>query len=122
MIEQNVTLYFTDAGLHFPVNDYEFNQYDYKIYLKKENYTLENLRELLFNLMRFTALIKDQDSDEMGALPCIWESEYFNLDEIEELTNSFLLIFRNTAFKTKEIQKNTADIDYLAMMMDLELE
>lgn len=122
MIETNVTLYFIDTGLQFPVNDYIFTQYGYQIYLKKNNYTLEDLENLLFGLERFSALLKDEDSNEIATLPCSWSSEYFDLDDIEELQNSFLLTFSNTALKVREIEKNTANIDYIAMMMDLELE
>lgn len=123
MFEKNVRLNFTNVNLQFPVVDYDIGQYTLKVYIQKGDYDLDSIKDLLFNLMRFSAVLEDLDAlNEINTLPCFWESQQMSLDEIEELTNSFLLTFNATIFKTKEIQKNTADIDYLAMMMDLELE
>lgn len=123
MIEQNVKFLVRETDIEFTVSDYEINQYSYKVWIQKRGYNVEELRELLFDLDEtYTVDLIDLDSNEIGTLPCCWCLAYFGLDDIEELPSTFLLTFSNTALKAKEIAKNTADIDYLAMMMDLELE
>ena len=121
MIKLNIQ----NTNISFQVKKYQLYDYNYEIYISKTNQTRQSLKKIfkedypIFSceLYDTTASLKD-----WGELPLTWASMYFNLDSIQELNDSFHLSFGSTAFKRKEIEKNTANIDYLAMMMDLELE
>lgn len=114
-----------DTNISFQVKRYQLYDYNYEIYISKTNQTRQSLKKIFkedypnfsCELYDTTASLKD-----WGELPLTWASMYYGIDTIQELDDSFHLSFGSTAFKRKEIEKNTANIDYLAMMMDLELE
>ena len=114
------------TDVSFQVKKYQLYDYNYEIYISKANQTKESLRQIFKEeYPEFACELYDTtvtNLDEWGDLPLTWAAMYYSLDAIEELKDSFHLSFDSTAFNRREIERNTANIDYLAMMMDLELE
>lgn len=121
-----IKLKIQETNVSFQVKKYQLYDYNYEIYIVKTNQTRESLKKIFKeDYPDFACELYDTtitNSEDWGELPLTWAAMYFSLDAIEELNDSFHLSFGSTAFKKRDIEKNTANIDYLAMMMDLELE
>ena len=122
---KNITLFISNPETTFQVSTYQQGENRFDIYINKENYTADDINDIINGIENYEVELIEQDTElEYPNLHIGWSHVDYDAIVEEELEDAFHLtfVFNRIINLHERVEKNTTDIEYIAIMSDIELE